>query len=48
MPTQPGRVSPVMDEAEDLGEETVRVPGGGGGSLSNKGRKVCTENFVID
>ena len=48
MPTQPGRVSPVMDEAEGLGEETVRVRGGGEGSSSNKGRKVCTGNFVID
>ena len=43
MPLQPGRVSPVMDDAEGLGEETVRVPGGDG-----KGRKVCTGNFIID
>ena len=53
MPPQSGRVSPppvspVMDDAEGLDEETVRVPGGDGGSSSNKGRKVCTGNFIIE
>ena len=48
MPLQPGRVSPIMDDAEGLGEETVRVPGGDGSNSSNKGRKVCTGNYIID